>query len=80
MSSKRWAMSVTYRTESGPTVVDYDIEEISEAHDIIERGPDWNAILDITIQLITVEEGGVTLSAALVENPHYDPNWKGGDT
>jgi hypothetical protein len=51
MSEARWMMSVIYRGETGPCVVDYDIEEISDAHGIIERGPDWRAIMDITIQL-----------------------------
>jgi hypothetical protein len=37
-----WLMSVTYRTQNGPNVVEFDLEEIWDAHDIIERGPDWN--------------------------------------
>jgi len=64
---KRWLLSITYRGENGPVVVDHDIEEIEEAHDIVESGPDWNAIMDITIQLSWVSEDGVTLQAPLQE-------------
>jgi hypothetical protein len=67
-NEKRWTMTVIYRGEVGPVVVDHDIEEISEAHGIIERGPDWNAILDISIQLTRVSEEGVTLQSPLQEN------------
>ena len=74
---KRWTMTIIYRTETGPLVVDFDIDEISEAHDIVERGPDWNSIIDISIQLSDVSEDGVTLCAPIEENPHYDPNYKG---
>ena len=65
---KRWFMSVTYRGEVGPVVVDYDIEELDEVSHIIERGPDWNAILDIAIQLSRVSEEGVTLQLPLQNN------------
>ena len=67
-NEKRWTMSVTYRGEVGPVVVDHDIDEISEAAHIIEHGPDWNAILDICIQLSRVTEEGVTLQSALQAN------------
>jgi len=62
---KRWTLSITYRGEVGPVVVDHDIDEISEAHDIVECGPDWNAIMDITIQLSDVSEEGVTLQSPI---------------
>ena len=76
---KRWIMSITYRAENGPVVVDYDMDELSEVHDIVERGPNWNAIMDITIQLSWVCEEGYTLGPALEENPDYDPNYRAGD-
>ena len=52
----RWQMSVIYRGESGPVVVDYDVEELDEISDLIERGPDWNSIEDISIQLRDPDE------------------------
>ena len=65
---KRWCMSVTYRGDVGPVVVDYDIEELDEVSHIIESGPDWNAIIDIAIQLSRVSEEGVTLQSPLQNN------------
>jgi hypothetical protein len=48
----RWQMSVTYRGgDAGPIVVEYDIEELFEIHDLIERGPDWNTVMNINIKL-----------------------------
>jgi len=67
-NEKRWVMTVIYRGEVGPVVVDHDMEEISEAAEIIEYGPDWNAILDISIQLSRVTEHGVTLQSPLQED------------
>jgi ribose 5-phosphate isomerase len=70
--SKRWMMSIIYRTDNGPVVVDYDMDEIEDADGIVERGPDWRAIMDITIQLNEPDES-VVLCAPLEENPDYDP-------
>tara|TARA_R110002020_G_scaffold150003_4_gene326523 strand:+ start:137 stop:310 length:174 start_codon:yes stop_codon:yes gene_type:complete len=48
----RWQMSVTYRgADAGPIVVEYDIEELFEIHDLIERGPDWNTVMNVDIKL-----------------------------
>lgn len=51
MDHARWIATVTYRTDNGPSDVDHHIEELEELHDLIERGPDWNAILKIEIVL-----------------------------
>ena len=67
-----WIMSVTYRTQNGPNVVEFDLDEIWEAHDIIELGPDWSSIIDISIQLaIPTEECGI-LRAQMQKNPNYN--------
>ena len=47
----RWHVAIIYQGETGPVVVDCDVEEVAHVHNLIERGPDWNAILDISIQL-----------------------------
>ena len=60
----RWRAVVTYLTgrEWTEVSVTHDIEELEELQDLIERGPDWNAIKDIVIVLnrttgrLTVEE------------------------
>lgn len=48
-SKKRWHVLITYL--GGNHGESLDIEELSELHDIIERGPDWNLIESIEIQL-----------------------------
>lgn len=58
----RWTAVITYSTDNGPSEVTYDIEELDDIQFIVERGPDWNSIMDIRITLarraydVTVEE------------------------
>ena len=59
MSEKRWLLTIIYRCESGPCVVDYDIEELEEIHDIVESVPDWNAIMSIDVELQEPDESVV---------------------
>jgi hypothetical protein len=51
MSHFRWLAIVKYRTDAGVTEVDHQLEELFELHNLIERGPDWNCIEGIHIQL-----------------------------
>lgn len=46
---KRWVAKISYHTEAGPKVVVREIEELSELHDIVETGPNWDAIEGIEI-------------------------------
>ena len=62
MSNKRWLLTIIYRCKTGPCVVDYDIEELEEIHDIVERGPDWNAIMSIDVELQEPDENVVLQS------------------
>jgi len=47
----RWWAIVSYRTRNGVVCVDHLFEELRELHDLIELGPDWETIEDITIKL-----------------------------
>jgi hypothetical protein len=47
----RWVAVVSYRSELGPVEVDHHLEELRELAALIERGPDWNTIIQITIRL-----------------------------
>ena len=49
MTKPRWVASVTYRTDTGPLIVPYDLVEIEDLHDIVERGPHWDTIHRIEI-------------------------------
>jgi hypothetical protein len=58
----RWRATISYSGDAGPYDVLHEFEELAELQEIVERGPDWNAILDIKIELarrgypVTVEE------------------------
>jgi hypothetical protein len=58
----RWKATITYSTDGGPNEVVHDFEELYALHNLVERGPDWNAIIKIEIVLadrsydVTVEE------------------------
>ena len=47
----RWIATVIYRGDLGPIDVEHHVEELSELHDLVERGPDWNCIERIEIVL-----------------------------
>ena len=62
----RWHAVVRYRSEQFPAGVDvpHDIEELEELQDIVERGPDWHTIENITITLQRKVSGELTLEEA----------------
>jgi len=62
MALARWWVEITYRTDKGPCIVEYDMEELEELHNIVERGPNWNSILDIRVKYNRTT-GPVTLTA-----------------
>lgn len=47
----RWRGYVTYWSAKGDILVEHDFEEIQDLQQIIEAGPDWNTIRDMTIVL-----------------------------
>ena len=48
----RWLATINYITDAGVLPVEHDIEELGEIEEIVERGPDWNAIESIVIRLV----------------------------
>ncbi|MBB2692178.1 UNVERIFIED_ORG: hypothetical protein GGI62_003348 [Rhizobium esperanzae] len=50
-ANKRWKVCITHRFDGGPRTTVFFIEEIAELDDIIEHGPDWNALVDCRITL-----------------------------
>lgn len=58
----RWTATVTYSTDTGPNPVVFDFMELYELHDLVEKGPHWDTIVDISIKknsrdpFLTVEE------------------------
>jgi hypothetical protein len=59
----RWHVDRTYRSEQGPIMVENDVEELSEVHHLVERGPDWNTLIEIRITLNRVSHPGLTVEA-----------------
>lgn len=60
----RWIATVNYRIEDGILQEEYRFEELHDLHDIIERGPNWNCIVDIVIMLARPATPNLTLEAA----------------
>lgn len=63
-SPLRWKAVATYRTANGPVDVEHFFEELEELHDLIEAGPDWNALVDIRVTLCRVIYPGSTIEDA----------------
>ena len=63
MSNKaRWEVTAHYRTDGNLVGLRFSVEELGEVHDIIEQGPDWQALDSIVIRYVglpnklTIEE------------------------
>ena len=48
----RWHVIILYRTDAGLNPVEHDLEELSELHDLVERGPHWDTIHEIVIHRV----------------------------
>jgi hypothetical protein len=63
----RWKAIATYRTETGPVEVTHDLAEIGDLHDLIERGPHWDTIIDIRITRAGAVDRSLTAEAARMQ-------------
>lgn len=64
VATARWKATIYYRSELGELDVEHGIEELEELQDIVERGPDWNAIDRITITLDRKSHDALTIEQA----------------
>lgn len=60
----RWKAVVEYRSEAGIVDVEHAIAELDELHDLVERGPDWNALIKITVTLAHPTPDRLTIEKA----------------
>jgi len=60
----RWHATIFYRSDAGTVDVDHDFEELEELHDLVERGPDWNTIIQIIVTLARTTDEGLTIERA----------------
>ncbi len=60
----RWIATVWYRTERGFVDVVHDMSEIVELHDLVERGPHWDAIDHIDIVRADCADRSLTIEEA----------------
>jgi hypothetical protein len=64
-ATARWKATIYYRSAAlGSVDVEHGIEELSELHEIVERGPDWNTIAAITIHLDRKSDPTLTIEQA----------------
>lgn len=54
---KRWKAVLVYHHQNGPITIEHFFEEVSDLHDIIEHGPDWNSLVTCTVT-INRHDGG----------------------
>jgi hypothetical protein len=54
---KRWRAVVEYEHANGPVTLQHLFEELSELPGLIERGPDWSALIRCTITLNRPDDG-----------------------
>jgi hypothetical protein len=45
----RWIATIYYRTDNGTVDVEHQLSEIDELHDLVERGPHWDCVVEIRI-------------------------------
>jgi hypothetical protein len=69
--SPRWIAKATYRSEQGPMVVEHRIEELGVLQDVMERGPDWNALIEVNVVLnpMRATNPGLTVERAAARTP-----------
>lgn len=60
----RWAATINYRTDAGLVDVQYDLREIEDLHDVVERGPHWDTIESIVIVRAGRQLHGLTVEKA----------------
>lgn len=60
----RWIATVYYRTDQGLVDVAHDIVELDELAELVERGPDWDAIDRIEIIRADGRERALTIEEA----------------
>lgn len=57
MSNIRWEATVHYRQSLGRFIdVTHDLEELSDLHNLIESGPHWDTIINISIDRVNHNE------------------------
>lgn len=47
----RWHVVLQYRTDAGIVDAHHDIEELDQLAGLVERGPDWNCLVDCVVTL-----------------------------
>lgn len=61
----RWHVVAWYRSAMGLIDVHHHIEEIEDLHDLIERGPSWQALEKIEITYCAMPHvAGITIEEA----------------
>lgn len=56
---RRWKAVIEYGHDNGPIVIEHYFEEITDLHNIIEHGPNWNTLIRCTVTLNRHDGGEV---------------------
>lgn len=61
----RWIAVVTYRSDTGPVDVTHDLDELSDLHQLVEAGPHFDTIINISISRINhCDDENLTIESA----------------
>lgn len=60
----RWKAIAEYRSAAGVVDVEHHFEEICDLHDLVERGPDWDTLIKVTVTLNRVTSKTLTVEEA----------------
>lgn len=60
----RWHVVLRYRTDAEIVDVHHDIEELEELASLIERGPDWNCLVDCVVTFNRTSTPDLTVEQA----------------
>ena len=60
----RWHVVLRYRCDTGILDIDYDIEELDQLPSLVERGPDWNCLVDCVVTLNRTSMPDLTVEQA----------------
>jgi hypothetical protein len=60
----RWHVVVHYRMDSGTVEVEHDLVEVSDLHDLVERGPHWDTIERMEVFPVNHHDPSLTINQA----------------
>jgi len=71
-TTARWEATVVYNTEAGPTDVEYQLDSLSDLAEHLANGPDFHAIIGISIVYLGYRDPTQALAVTTLEGVGVD--------